>query len=358
MEYQKKSYTTKISPEQAEKLVEETTKKELEALNKLIQLNPDLLIRRKSLEIIDDELDLDIENNSGLTISSSSSDSDSSNSKSKSKHKSKSKSKSKSTKTKSDLKNLIKDSDLISKKDISIDKLESENRYLKLDLSNSNIKNIELASKNSKSEKKLTDVEKSIEFYFKSIKFLETNYMEKIESNEKLLNKNNTKINIENITQTENQVLSQNKFTFRAIYKNKLLMDVITRLDTMINNMSNKINFLGLNEMKNILEKCYKTKSQVQEDYELVKKLSNIHASSNVNEEFVSNQNLITIYFIRRIGAKKENIIEKINKLISYYEYMYKIEDMAYKLLISILFINIGYIIIKNGYGIFARHLF
>lgn len=309
MEVQKKSFTTRITSEQAKKLVEETTKRELENLNKIIQSNPELLKRNNSLEILEDEIDeLDDKSNdsdlSDSTVSSSLSDS--------SKSAKKKKSKSNKTKTKSKS-NKIQSTDLISRKDLSIDKLENENRYLKLDLSNSNIKNIELSSKNSKFEKKMSEHEKLNEFYFQSVKFLETNYLDKINIQP---NKQITIIPLRNLTSS------------------KRINELIQRFEQFFLSLNEKINFISMADMKKILDESTIVKNEVISDHENIKKIILPIFKDDDNSVKL---NCVSNYFYRRINYKKDNVVKEINKIIGYYEYLYKIEETAFKLLVLII---------------------
>jgi hypothetical protein len=367
----KKSYTTKISSEQADKLTQETTKKELDALNKLLQTNPELLKRRKSLEIIDDDdINLDNsdkeENHSDSNLSDSSDSSDSSNSFKKKKNKKNKKSSKKHNKSYD-----IFDSkkDLVSKKDITIDKLESENRYIKLDLSNATVKNMELGDKVSKNEKLIKFYERNNEFYSTAARFLETNYLNTNKTNlknnfssiQKIIEKSKSKPESETSTQnnlntnsnTNSTISTNTNYTINSNTKvnteqndsKKFIKDVIKRIEDISDNIYENLYLISLTEMESIITTYTKAKSSVLDDYKNIMKLS----EEKSIEEFNINHNFLKIYFIRRVNYKKDSVIKQIDEKIKYYSYLYKVEKIAYKMVIGIILIYIGYALIKFG---------
>ena len=246
-----------ISIEEATRISKEKTRKELEALNNLIKQNPNLLKKKDTLLNSDDS-----DSSSKISVNSDYSESDSESSietkKQKRKHKLK-----KNKKTV--LSNGIKNTDMVSKKEIQINKLESELYYKNLDLSNSMLRITELEDSLEKNMKELEDLKLLLDFVKNSIDFMDLHLQQNIFS---FKNLNNFK-----------EIVTGNIAEF---YKIKLEYEKIQKLESAIDNKNVYTKFYSINNyfMLLVVNSFIKTKKiheqniKILDCYEYFKLLS------------------------------------------------------------------------------------
>ncbi len=97
--------------------------------------------------------------------------------------------------------------------------------------------------------------------------------------------------------------------------------------------------------MRQIIDLHEKIKKTIQDDHRSLIESNCWNTLHGVD----SMENIISIYFLRRTNNKKENLLKIINEKIKYYQYLYKIEEFAYRLFIGLCLICIGYSFIKLG---------
>ncbi len=378
-----KVYSTRVSKEQADKLTEITTKKELESLHKFILSNPGSLKPKNNMTILDDSGDSDDSDNpdnltnsdnsdSNKSDSDDSSDSNNSNSKSNGSNKKKvkknrSKKENKSTKSNRSNKSNSDNPDMISVKDLQIDKLETNLRYVKLDLSNSKIRIMELENELGIKKNKVAKLNNYIKFIKLCVGFLDTNYIWLVDDSisKKIINKkiftdqNNQLNSSDSETNPINQKITARKI-ISSVRARLAQIEIYKKVYSNIEDIY-KINLLSIKEIEVIISEYKIMKNKIISDFDkittslngidepnfdsIIDESERQQVPSNTNSTFNS-----ISYFTRKISSRKESLIKLLDKKIKYYEYLKNIEETASKLFFSILLIILGINLIYLGY--------
>ncbi len=378
-----KVYNTRVSKEQADKLTEITTKKELESLHKFILSNPGSLKPKNNMTILDDSGDSDDSDNpdnltnsdnsdSNKSDSDDSSDSNNSNSKSNGSNKKKvkknrSKKENKSTKSNRSNKSNSDNPDMISVKDLQIDKLETNLRYVKLDLSNSKIRIMELENELGIKKNKVAKLNNYIKFIKLCVGFLDTNYIWLVDDSisKKIINKkiftdqNNQLNSSDSETNPINQKITARKI-ISSVRARLAQIEIYKKVYSNIEDIY-KINLLSIKEIEVIISEYKIMKNKIISDFDkittslngidepnfdsIIDESERQQVPSNTNSTFNS-----ISYFTRKISSRKESLIKLLDKKIKYYAYLKNIEETASKLFFSILLIILGINLIYLGY--------